>query len=79
MTAMRDATPAAAAAPAQEVCTGCEWGPRGDRSEGVKTKSLMISGGSFELLSVGYRSPAEGGPGIGKPAKGGPDSLVSSI
>ncbi len=42
------------ALPAQQTCAGCEWSARGDRSEGVKTKSLMISGGSFELMSVAY-------------------------
>ena len=45
---------AAHALPAQEVCKGCKWAERGDRSEGVKTESLMISGGSFELMSVAY-------------------------
>ncbi len=51
------------ALPAQQTCAGCEWSARGDRSEGVKTKSLMISGGSFELLSVAYLGDRGAGGG----------------
>jgi FlgD Ig-like domain len=55
----------AAAAPAQERCDGCRWSDRGDRSEGVREEPAMISGGSFELLSVSYlrSSAARGGGG----------------
>ncbi len=46
----------------QELCAGCEWSERGDRSEGVKaTTPVRGSGGAFELVSVAYlgeRGPA---------------------
>ncbi len=52
---------ATAAAPAQAACEGCEWSERGDRSEGVWKEATMISGGSFELMSVRYLGDAAGG------------------
>ena len=45
-----------------QACDGCEWSERGDRSEGVRKEASMISGGSFELMSVRYRS-SPGGDG----------------
>ncbi len=54
---------AASPLPAQQTCSGCEWSARGDRSEGVQTRSPMIAGGSFELMSVAYlggRGPETG-------------------
>jgi hypothetical protein len=39
-----------------QTCDGCEWSERGDRSEGVWKEASMISGGSFELMSVRYRA-----------------------
>jgi flagellar hook capping protein FlgD len=58
------AASAAVGAPAQQGCEGCRWGDRGDRSEGVREEPAMISGGSFELLSVSYlHSPAARGGG----------------
>jgi len=39
-----------------QTCDGCEWSKRGDRSEGVWKDASMISGGSFELMSVRYRA-----------------------
>ena len=39
-----------------QTCDGCEWSERGDRSEGVWKDASMISGGSFELMSVRYRA-----------------------
>lgn len=39
-----------------QTCDGCEWSERGNRSEGVYQKASMISGGSFELMSVRYRA-----------------------
>ncbi len=52
---------AASVAQAQ-TCDGCEWSERGDRSEGVWKEASMISGGSFELMSVRYRA-SPGGDG----------------
>lgn len=45
-----------------QTCEGCEWRERGDRSEGVWKEATMISGGSFELMSMRYRS-SPGGEG----------------
>jgi hypothetical protein len=39
-----------------QTCDGCEWSERGDRSEGVRKEASMISGGSFELMSVRYQA-----------------------
>jgi len=39
-----------------QSCKGCEWSKRGDRSEGVWKQASMISGASFELMSVRYRA-----------------------
>jgi hypothetical protein len=39
-----------------QTCDGCEWSERGDRNEGVWKEASMISGGSFELMSVRYRA-----------------------
>jgi hypothetical protein len=44
-----------------QICDGCEWSERGDRSEGVWKEASMISGGSFELMSVRYRASPGGG------------------
>ena len=43
-----------------QTCDGCEWAERGDRSEGVWRDASMISGGSFELMSVRYRASLSG-------------------
>ena len=66
---------------AQEVCDGCEWSERGDRSEGVWREATMISGGSFELMSVSYlRGAAGGGAQVGlyfwQPDAGALDELL---
>lgn len=39
-----------------QTCDVCEWSERGDRSEGVLKEASMISGGSFELMSVRYQA-----------------------
>lgn len=39
----------------QGLCEGCAWTERGDRFEGVHEEATMISGASFELVSVRYR------------------------
>ena len=54
---------AASFSSAQQVCDGCKWAERGDRSEGVWQEASMISGGSFELMSVGYLRGGGGGSG----------------
>ncbi|MFN7963328.1 MAG: hypothetical protein U0002_18855 [Thermoanaerobaculia bacterium] len=59
--ALAAGTLAAATIRAQEACEGCQFRERGDRSEGVWKAASMISGGSFELMSVRYRQPAERG------------------
>jgi len=43
-----------------QMCDGCEWSERGDRSEGVWKEASMISGGSFELMSVRYKGSLGG-------------------
>lgn len=53
----------ASAAPAQEPCDGCKFAERGDRAEGVWREASMISGGSFELMSVRYLSGGAAGGG----------------
>ncbi len=63
------------------LAQGVEWKPRGDRSEGVWKEATMISGGSFELMSVRYRhSGGGGGAQVGlyfwQPEAGALDALL---
>lgn len=48
---------------AQAGCEGCEFKDRGNRSEGVHSFKIPVSGETFRLMSVQYRGDAAGDAG----------------